>query len=387
MNLRNLNKIKFISINALRQVLIAVFAMLIPFLIIFFSKKEIWGEFVSVLLFTLIATQFINWGNKEYLLRTFSETPSELKSTFSSNFITRFPLVILFSVIAFFYFKTDFGIYIFLWLLGRFLIHSVEVLIFYEKKFISSTTIEIVCFLIFILTFYSLKTDFTLKTLVVLYSLYQLLKGFAYILMFKIYFKFDKARFQYNYYRISFWFFILSLLGFLTSKIDVYIVDFFLDHKELADYQIINSLLVFVMSISAFIYVPFTKNMYRINEVVILKTKKIVFSLGLLIVPISVLVIHFVLKYFLNLSFSVYFYIIAVFYVIPSFIYGIDIVVLFKQNQEKKVVLFLFLGILLNSIVTSVLLFYNFKITGALLGAMCSQILILLLLKVKSTQK
>jgi O-antigen/teichoic acid export membrane protein len=383
LSLKNINKIKFISFNALRQVLISVFAMLIPFLVIYYSEKEIWGEFVSILLFSLIATQFINWGNKEYLLRTFSEIPSEIKITFSSNLLTRFPLVILFSIIGYFYFKLDFGIYIFLWLFGRFLIHSFEVLVVYEKKFIYSTILESVCFLIFILTFYYFKSEINLKTLLILYSLYQLIKGLSFLFVFRNFIDFNKISFNFTYYKISFWFFLLSILGFLTSKIDVYIVDYFLDNKALADYQIINSLLVFVMSISAFIYNPFIKNIYRTNENVVVKTKKTLLLLGILIVPISILIIHFVLKYFFNLSFSVYFYLIAMFYVFPSFIYGIDIVTLFKQNKEKKVVIYLFFGILMNSIITSILLFYNFGITGAMIGAMFSQLLILILLKTK----
>lgn len=361
--------------------------MLVPFLVIYYSKKEIWGEFVSILLFTLIATQFINWGNKEYLLRVFSKIPSEIKNTISSNLVTRFPLVILFSTIGFFYFKLDFGFYIFLWLLGRFLIHSFEVLIVYEKKFVYSTIIESVCFLIFLLTFYYFKSDFSLQTLVILYSLYQLIKGLSYLFLFKEIICFNKISFNFNFYKISFWFFLLSFLGFLTSKIDVYVVDYFLDNKTLANYQIINSLLIFVMSISALIYNPFTKNIYRTNENVIIKTKKTLLYLGIIIVPISILVFNFVLKYFLNISFSIYFYIIAILYVFPSFIYGIDIIELFKQNQERKVVLYLIFGILINVIITSILLYYNFGITGALFGAMFSQLLILILLKVNSTIK
>lgn len=367
--------------------LISIFAMFIPFLVIYYSEKEIWGEFVSILLFTLIATQFINWGNKEYLLRTFSKTPSEIKNVFSSNLITRLPLVILFSIIGIFYFKSDFGIFIFLWLFGRFLIHSFEVLVVYEKKFISSTIVESGCFLIFILTFYYFKLDLSLKTLLIQYSLYQLIKGLNYLFVFRNFIDFNKISFNFTYYKISFWFFLLSILGFLTSKIDVYIVDYFLDYNELADYQIINSLLVFAMSISAFIYNPFIKNIYRTNEDVVLKTKKTLLLLGALIVPISILIIHFVLKYFLYLSFSVYFYIVAMLYVFPSYIYGIDIVALFKQNKEKKVVIYLFFGILTNSIITSILLYYNFGITGAMIGAMFSQVLILILLKTKSTIK
>ena len=126
MNSKTLNRIKFISSNALRQILTSVVAVAIPFMVIKFSSKEIWGEFVSLLLYTLFVSQIINWGSKEYLLRIFSETPSKIKDNFSSNFFTRFPLVLFFSIVAFFLFKIEYGIFIFLWLLGRFLIHSIE---------------------------------------------------------------------------------------------------------------------------------------------------------------------------------------------------------------------------------------------------------------------
>lgn len=380
-------KLKIISFNTLRQVLISVFAMLIPFLVITYSEKEIWGEFVTLLLFTLIATQFINWGNKEYLLRGFSLTPSQINTTFTNVLITRLPLVLLFLIIGYYCFKLEYSLYIFIWLFGRFLIHSFDVLVIYEKKFNASIFIEVVCFIIFLIAFYYFKPNLNLYVLIILYSLYQLIKGIGYLLLFNNYVKFDSIKFDTNYYKISFWFFLLSVLGFLTSKVDVYIVDYFLDNKALADYQIINSLLVFVMSISAFIYIPFTKNIYRINKDVISKTKQALTILGIIIVPISIIVIHFIIKYFLNSSFSIYFYVIAFFYVLPSFIYGIDIVELFKKKQEKRVVLYLFLGIILNSITTSILLHNNFGTTGAILGATSSQVLILILLKANSIKK
>ncbi|HLP62929.1 FkbM family methyltransferase [Flavobacterium sp.] len=386
MTTKNLHRIGFISSNAVRQILVSAIGVVIPFMVIQHSSKEVWGEFVSLLLYSLLVTQIINWGNKEYLLRKFSETPRTIKTDFSSILITRFPLVLLFSLIGFFLFKMEFGLYLAFWILGRFLIHSYEVLVVYEKKFNASLAIELVCFLAFAIVFYSLSSALNLNQLLILYSLYQFTKGICFLLLFKNIFSFD-ARFNFNYYKASLWFFLLSVLGFLASKIDVYIIEQFDNKIVTSDYQIINGLLVFIMSISAFIYAPFTKNIYRNTDFTIQKTKKTLVLFGLIIVPISLLFVFGIIRYFLKLEFTFWFYVVAFFYAFPSYAYGIEIVRLFKQNREKKVVVILFLGVLINSIVTYYLLFSGYGIQEILFGSALVQVLILVLFVYSATLK
>lgn len=379
MKSKTLNRIGFISSNAIRQVLVSVFGMIIPFMVIHYSSKEIWGEFVSILLYSLFAIQIINWGNKEYLLRKFSETPNKIKVDFSTVFVSRFPLVILFSIIGFFFFKIEFSIYISIGILGRYLIHSYDVFIVFEKKFKASVVIETGSFIVFGFAFYAFKSVFDLKSLVILYSLYQLLKGICYLVLFKNQLFFKTAKIDFNYYKVSFWFFLLSILGFLASKIDVYIIERFGNKIVTSDYQIINSLLVFIMSIAIFIYAPFTKNIYRNNELVMVKTKKTVAVFGLLIVPSCLIIVYIILRYFLKLEFPFWFYFIAFLYVYPSYIYGLEIVDLFKQHKERKVVLFLFIGVIINAVLTYSFIISGYGFFGILLGSAIAQLLILLL--------
>jgi FkbM family methyltransferase len=61
----------------------------------------------------------------------------------------------------------------------------------------------------------------------------------------------------------------------------------------------------------------------------------------------------------------------------PSFIYGIEIVKLFKQQQEKIVFFILLIGIITNGIVTSILLYNENEITNILLGSAVIQLLVL----------
>lgn len=382
---KHLNRLGLISSNALRQIIVSVFSIAIPFLVIHYSSKEVWGSFVTFLLFTLFALQIINWGNKEYLLREFSINPNKINQNFSENMITRLPLVACFSVAGFLIFPVFFGFWIMIWIIGRYFNHSVESLILYQKKFKASLVIELVSFAFFCFFFYFLKSTIDPYLLLVIYSSYQFIKGILYFILFKNYFSLRKISFNIDYFKVSFPFFLLSILGFLSSKIDVYIIDSFGNKTMTAEYQIINSLLVFTMSITAFIYAPFTKTIYRNNDEVIHKSKKTMAFLGLIVVSASLLVIYFILKYYIKTVFPIIFYLIAFAYVYPSYLFCLDIVNLFKQHKEKIVVLFLFIGVVLNTVLSSLFLYFDYGIMGVLFGSAIAQLVILVLFK--STNK
>jgi O-antigen/teichoic acid export membrane protein len=384
---KTLKRIGLITNNTIRQVLISLFGMVIPFLVIHFSSKEIWGSFVSVLLFSLLAMQFINWGNKEYLLREFSGNPGKIGAVFSENLATRLPILALFSIVALFLFPLAFGFWITIWLVGRFWNHSVEALILYQKEFNKSMFIELLGFIGFSISFYTLKSEINIYSLLVIYSLYQFFRGLLYFLLFRKYFSFQHTAFKIDYFKSSLSFFLLSILGFFASKIDVYIIEGFGDKAITAEYQIINSLLVFVMSVVAFIYSPFAKMIYRNSESVIRKTQKTMAYLGLFIVPCSLLAIYFIIKFYLKTSLGIVFYFIAFLYVYPSYLYGLDIVNLFKQHKEKVVVRNLIIGVVINTFLSLLFLsmlyggFSQYGINAALLGSAIAQIVVLILFK------
>lgn len=361
--------------------------MVIPFLVIHWCTKELWGSFVSLLLFSLLALQVINWGNKEYLLRQFSLHPNQIKVDYSRVLFTRLPLVFIFVVVALFYFRVSFGLCLLLWLVGRFLSHSVEPLILFEKKFTLAIRIEFGCFVVFVLALFLLQLQLNLTLLLLLYSLYQFAKGLLYFLTFSQSFSFKNLKIDWQYYRLTFPFFLLSILGFLASKVDVYLMERLGNTIVTSDYQVINSLLVFTMSLSAFLYAPFTKNIYRNNAAVIKKTQKLTAVAGVVLVPFSLLIIAIVLQYYLSLKLGYAFYIVAFLYVYPSFVYGIKVVDLFRQHREKNVVLILFCGALANGILSALFLYLDFGITGALFGSALAQMLVLILFHFKHFEK
>ena len=353
--------------------------MAIPFLVIHYNAKETWGSFVTLILFSLLALQIINWGNKEYLLRQFSMAPNAIRENYTINLITRLPLVFIAAILAVFCFPTAFGFWVFVWLLGRFFSNATEALIIYQKAFNASIAIESVSFALFCLGFWLLKID--LFVLLILYSGYQLVKGLAYFLLFRRFLNLEKLGFNSNYYVKAFPFFLLSILGFLASKVDVYLIESLGNKIVTSDYQIINSLLVFVMSISAFVYAPFTKNIYRTSSEVITKTKRILLLAGLVLVPTGLFIIYLIVAFYLKLKLSFLFYVSAFIYVVPSFLYGIEVVNLFRIKKEKTVVIFLLIGAATNSLFSYLFLYYGHGMTGALAGSAISQVIVLCLFK------
>jgi large-conductance mechanosensitive channel len=68
-------------------------------------------------------------------------------------------------------------------------------------------------------------------------------------------------------------------------------------------------------------------------------------------------------------------------YVYPSYIYGLDIVNLFKKHQEKIVIINLSIGVIINSALSSLFLHLNYGITGVLLGSAIAQLIVMVLFK------
>lgn len=387
MNSKAMQRIGTISSNALRQVLVSLYNIAFPFLALHFATKEIWGGFVNLLLFSLLVLQIVSWGSKEYQIRQFSQTPGAIAKNYSEVLATRWIWVLVFSAAAFIWFPIWQSVFLILWIVGRYLAQSTESLVIYEKAFNAAIAVETISFGLFCLAFLFFKSEIDLQLLLILYSFYQFTKGVSYVIYFRKFLSMPDLKRQRGFYRDALPFFLLSVMGFLASKVDVYLIALMKNKIATADYQVINSLLVFVMSLSAFVYAPFTKNIYRNSQAVVVKTQKALVLSGMVIVPASLVVIAVIVKNYLGLDFAFGFYLIAFAYVFPAFAYGIDVVNLFRQRKEKKVVAFLFAGALSNTFLSAALIYFGFGIPGALTGSAIAQMIVLTLFKFDRREK
>lgn len=355
----------------------SAFNVVLPLVVIHFAAKEVWGEFVSVLLFILIAAACNNFGNKEQLLRQISDQPRNIRQYFTENFYARMPILLVSILIGLFVFPFPFACFIGLSLLGLYVIQSFEAIIVFEKKFRFSALVEMIFGILFIAILLFFKDKITAFLILKLYTGLQLIKVMVYGYAFLNFFEKRPSRFTFDFFKKSFPFFLLTLMGFLASKNDVYLVHFFLSKSKLAEYQILNNLCLFAMGIAGFLYIPFTKNIYRNSKKVIGNLKRVLLILGFIVTIVAVIIIYLVLRLYLKIQVPYYFHLIVFGYIFPSFIYGIEIITLYKDHREMKVVKYLFIGIIINVVVSASLLYSGFDIVGALLGSAIAQLVVL----------
>lgn len=376
----NNKKIKQTLLSVFRQSSIALLGFLFPILILKMTNSKVWGEFFEIFLFTLICSIISNWGNKEYLLLKFSKEPNLLYTHFSNHFIVRLPLLIFCFIISFLIFDSHLAFWINVWLIGRYVSWSFEVVNQFQKDNFTTSIIEYSSFILLISLIFNTK-QVDVFHLVQIYGIYQVGKGLAYYAIYHNWLTLNKLKYDFIDINQSFFYFLLAFSGFLISKMDVYIAKMFFTASELGQYAIQNNLFLFAMSIGNMSILPFVKIIYRKNGDYYSKIKNLYALFGLFISIISIVFFYFLNLYYLKLNFNVLFYSIGFLYIIPTYMYGIDVYEKFKNNQEKFVLLVFIISALIMFILNIILLKFNHHLVTLLISATFSQWMIFLLFK------
>ncbi|MFK7784258.1 MAG: hypothetical protein AB8B56_04030, partial [Crocinitomicaceae bacterium] len=94
------NRLVPVLLNGTKSFLVPAIAIVFSFLVIRFSDKSIWGEFVPFLLFFHLANIITNWGSKDFLQRSFSKTPQRKVGDWQEMFISRLPVLLGVFIVA-----------------------------------------------------------------------------------------------------------------------------------------------------------------------------------------------------------------------------------------------------------------------------------------------
>lgn len=369
--------------NSLRSVLIPSISILFSFIIVTYFSKQLWGEFVEILLFIYIATTFCNWGQREFLLREFSKIPKNITTIWQQFLIARLPILILFIIIAFVFYGNTLFFELLLWLSSVFIINSFTPIFIYERDYNKSIYIEIIGFFILLLGLFCFKSKINLILLVQLYAIHNFIKALYYLILYKIHLNFRHFTLQLSLLLSGVTFFLMSLGGFLQSRIDVYIFSIFYDTILLGEYQIISGFLIFAQSITMILILPYLKNIYRLTDESILKMKKNIAYFGIILNTIIITIIFILLNQLYQIQLNLYqlFYSFLITY--PPYVYSLEILYLFKENKEKKVLKISFASMSINLIISFLLLSLGFKMTGVLVASAIAQMVSLFLYSYK----
>ncbi len=333
-----LTRAKTVSLYGLGQAIPMVAQLVISLLIIKNHSTALWGEYVTLLLWVNLIILFSYFGNKNYLLKQFSEQPGKIHATWLSNFTTRFFVFILVGVSVFIIpLFASYKLVILTWMFLLFYNQSFEVLILYQKDFKFNFITEFIrnAIVIEVLLFFS-------ETLQLVQFLYILIgglivKAICYTIYYRKILLNTKASLDKHSLIVSIPFLIPMVLGTLRTKIDSYYGTIYFTKEDLSEYQIFISFISLVQLCVAYMINPFIKIFYRISK----KTRAIIerqfFYLGIGIGALAIVIIYGIINYVYQFKFGLTNYILGYLFMISLFVHLLLINEFYKNNKQKQV--------------------------------------------------
>jgi len=334
--------------NSAHQLIVMLLGPLVSFLVIRQAGLAHWGAFVTVLISVQLAGHTLSWGNKEYLLRAFAREPATMAATWQDTFQTRALLFLpLWGVLALLLPPALAG-WLFLWLLGLLLYQSHDVLVVYRQAFGFAAAVELAAVGLLVAGVLWWGEGITTVRLTALFALVFLAKGIAFAGRFyrdtglfpgiRQQADGQKGKLNLHYFGLAFPFFLLSFSGMVQSRIDLYVVDYFLPATDVGRYQVFINLLIYLQAAANFILLPFVKTIYRLEYAVIARLGRRLAALGAVLLPPALALVYLVLRYLYQIELSLSYYLWGALFVWPLFFYLPIIYALYQKNRQNVVI-------------------------------------------------
>lgn len=340
-----------IALNGIRSYLSPITLFLVSYFIVNSYSKELWGEFVVYLLTVNLIAHITNWGSRDFLLRRFSQDPSNIYKDFYSNLATRnlyilLPISLLFFISS--YSELE-NFLLIIWALGLFFYQSSESLIVYSKKFSFQVIVEVVSLLLLLIIITLLKPLNTLSIMTA-FIIVTWLKTI--ILCVKYYPKQISWKIDRKQVFHALPFFLIGLSGLLQSRIDQYIIASNCDKSTIASYQLFFSIFILIQSLSVIVITPFNKVLYRIRYVTFNKIHRLSIIFGLLIILLLTPLAIVILSQLFQIQLDIWYYLYGALFVLPSFVYVPIIYLFYRHKKEKEIMIVNYIGAAMNLALT-----------------------------------
>lgn len=369
-----LKRAGIVSLNAANSLITPVLNIVFSFLVIKLSGTELWGSFVYYLVIVNLAAHVLNWGNKEYLLREFSRDVSKMSEIWRKCLLTRITIApIVIASLFFFCSSLEVCIIVSVWVLLLFIYQSFEVLILYTRKFYLSILIEIIGYTVLFALLLLYRQSTGIEALIFIFVMIMMIKiVLIYIFMRKFVAVRAGPVIDLRFFSSAFPFFVLGLSGMLISRVDLYLVAYYLPKEKLGMYQVLTSFLLSFQALASFVLTPFVKNLYRLSNKIIRRVNRKMFLLGVILTPPFVIILYFILSFVYGFDFPAPVYMLSTLYVLPIYYYMTVIYKLYKINRQSLVVWINSTGFAVNFFL-NILLIPVMGIEGALLSGTSAQ--------------
>ena len=331
---------------------------------------------VSILLWTGIAGNVMAWGNKDFLIRSFSVFPANIPAAWQKSFGSRSVILVMVVVVVLAFLPVAFAMkcWISIFLLARFIYMSYDSIIVFNRKFLLIIILETIGFAL-ICTGVLLFHPESLLQLFPWFVAAELLKATGTALFFqKELLPVPFRKFDFSYFLQAFSFFILYFSGMLASRIDLLCITLFFTKDDIARYQVLINFLQMMQIIIPILLLPYIATLYRLNIAAVRKISTRLFIAGIFISAIAVTVIAVAAGIIYRFHYAAPAFLFGWLMVLPGFYYSPIIYRLFKSNHQHFVV---FISILFVLFCTAfIFLFRNLfadQITGVLAAVTLAQ--------------
>jgi O-antigen/teichoic acid export membrane protein len=353
------------------------------FLIVVFGVKVFgkadWASLINVMLWVFFVSFLLGWGNRDHLLRKYSQEPGQMYHAFFSNFLSR-SLLVPFALLLLLFFPTTIAFWAIVLVVLTFSYASLSTLVVYHQRFSAQLIAEITAFGIILGSIFYIKS-FNLETFLQLYALAISVKLCLLSVQLNFWKESFSATISIQEFKAGLPFFILGLSGWLISKVDIYVVDFYLEKSQLAEYQLLITAFLMLQALAAYITIPFTKHVYRVSGEVVQKMKYKLYASAFPLTILGGFAIWFVMEYFVELGFTYEYYIVGGLIALPCYFYTLNIMELMKNHKERTIIYIGFFGFLVN-ISLIILLIETYEVFGVLLSVCITQWIVLLVYKI-----
>ncbi|WP_420571733.1 lipopolysaccharide biosynthesis protein [Kordia sp.] len=373
-----MRKLITIGVNTIQGFASPAFNFLIVVFGVKFFGKSDWASLINVMIWVFFVSFLFGWGNREHLLRKYSEVPAKMYHAFFSNFLSRC-LLLPFSFLLLLFFPTAIAFWAIVLVILTFTYSSLNTLVVYHQKFAAQLIAE---FLGFAIIFGSIiyHESFNLETFLQLYTIAFFVKLIVLSLQLNFWKEPFSAKISIEEFKTGLPFFILGLSGWLISKTDIYVVDIYLEKSQLAEYQLLITAFLMLQALAAYITIPFTKHVYRASEEVVQKIKYKLYAISLPLTILGGFAVWFIMEYFVELGFTYEYYVVGSSIALPCYFYTLNIMELMKNHQERTIIYISFLVIFV-SISLILLLIETYEILGVLISVASAQWVVLLAYK------
>lgn len=326
--------------------------LITSWLIINYHSSGFWGSYVEILLPVNIALLLMGYGNFQYLLKAFSESPASTMTIWSKCIFSRLLILIPIGLaLAIIPINITLKLLILSWIVVTFINQSFHILIVFNKKFTTSLLVELFSGIILVSTLIYFNESLTLTSFIGVLVFSMIAKMLLYTMSFwkvlsKIHLSVDIS-----YFKDGLPFAFLNLIGTLRVQADTYIVALFLDNSNLGKYHILVTIFMLIESGAAYIFNPSAKLFYRISNQTLNVIKRNALVIGLLFAILTVAASFFILNLYSTLSFPNWFYLIILTFAMPQLYKILILNELIKLNAQNSIALLAFIFFLIQGAV------------------------------------